>query len=385
MIPLSVPDISGNEKKYIQECLDTGWVSSAGSYVTKFEDMVKDYVGAKHAVAVSSGTAALHLSLIVAGVTSTDEIIVPTLTFIAPVNAVRYCQADPVFMDCDATTLGMDMEKLFIFLTTQCIQKKDGFTYNKTTGKRIKAVIPVHIFGHPVDVDRLKEICQQFNIVMIEDASESIGSEYKGRKTGAFGDIGCFSFNGNKIITTGGGGMIVTNNDVFAKRLRHLSTQAKCDDLEYDHDEVGYNYRLTNLQAAMGVGQMERLADYIDIKRQNAQKYRDLFFEQEGIEFLWEQPWSKSNFWFYTIRVQKEVKNELLRHLIQQGIQARPIWKLIHSLPMYKQYQNFCIEKAEEIYCSGINIPCSVGLSEEDIGFVVNNIRKFHSKKLMLI
>lgn len=376
MIPLSVPDISGNEKKYIQECLETGWVSSAGPFVTKFENMVKDFVGTKHGIAVSSGTAALHLSLIAAGVTDEDEVIVPTLTFIAAVNVIRYCRAEPVFMDCDNNTLGIDVEKIHEFIKSQCIQKADGFTYNKKTGRRIKAVIPVHIFGHPIDLDPLIDICQNYNIVMIEDSTESMGSEYKNKRTGSFGDIGCFSFNGNKIITTGGGGMIVTDNDTYAKKLRHLSTQAKLDGVEYDHDEVGYNYRLNNLQAAMGVAQMEKLDQYLACKRRNAQIYRDLLSAQEQIKFFWEMPWARSNFWFYTIQVQSHLKNTLLEHLIREGIQARPVWKLIHTLPMYHTCQTYKIDNAKRIYDSCINLPCSVNLTVKEIKEVTDKIEK---------
>lgn len=377
IIPLSVPVIQGNEWKYIKECLDTGWVSSVGSYVNNFEKVVADYVGTKHAVAVVNGTSALHLSLLACGVKETDEVLVPTLTFIAPVNAVRYCGAEPVFMDCDIGTLCIDVQKTAGFLRKECVRKKDGFTYNKKTKRRVKAVIPVHIFGHPADMDDLLSLSEKYNISVIEDATESLGSEYKGKKAGSIGDAGCLSFNGNKIITTGGGGMIVTNNKQLSDRVRHLSTQAKKDPFEYDHDEIGYNYRLTNVLAAMGVAQMEKLDDFIVIKRKNAGLYKKLLSGIDGLEFLWENTQVKSNFWFYTIKISKKHKMPLMKHLLSKNIQVRPIWKLIHTLPMYKKFQTYFINKATEAYDTCINIPCSVNLKQEEIKFVVRNIKNY--------
>ena len=311
-IPLSEPVISGNEWKYIKDCLDTGWVSSVGSYVHRFGEMVTNFVGSKYAVATINGTAALHISLIVCGIQPNDEVIVPTLTFVAPVNTIKYCGAEPVFMDCDPETLCVDTNKFVEFIENNTIKKDDGYTYNKNTGRRIKAMIPVHIFGHPVDMDNFIKICIARNINIIEDATESLGSEYKGEKTGSFGKTGCFSFNGNKIITTGGGGMIVTDDENLAKRARHLTTQAKSDPFAYDHDEIGYNYRLTNIQAAMGVAQMEKVEEFIEIKRENAALYRELLTGIDGMGFLWEKTWAKSNFWFYTIKVAKQYKKSLM-------------------------------------------------------------------------
>lgn len=380
IIALSEPEISGNEWKYIKECLDTGWVSSAGSYVSRFEEMVADYAGAKHAVAAVNGTSALHISLLTCNVKPDDEVIVPTLTFIAPVNTVRYCNAAPVFMDCDPNTLCMDVQKASDFISKKCEQKRNGYTYNKETGRRVKAAIPVHIFGHPVDMDPLLEVCRKNNIDVIEDATESLGSEYKGASTGSFGRIGCFSFNGNKIITTGGGGMIVTSDEDIAKRARHLTTQAKKDPFEYDHDEIGYNYRLTNIQAAMGVAQMERIDEFIGIKRRNASLYKELLSDINGIRFLWEMPWAKSNFWFYTIKAPKEHRMTLMKHLLSKDIQVRPVWKLIHTLPMYKEHQAYEIQNAIQIYETSLNLPCSVGLKKNQIEFVSENIHYYFSK-----
>ena len=380
VIPLSTPVISGNEWKYIKDCLDKGWVSSVGSYVNQFEEVVADYVGCKYGIAVVNGTAALHLSLVACDVRRGDEVIVPSLTFVATANVVKYCGAEPVFVDCDDETLCLNVEKLRIFLRMECEQKDNGYTYNKISGRRVKAIIPVHIFGHPVEMDALLEICQLYNIDIIEDATESLGSEYKGRKTGSFGKLACFSFNGNKMITTGGGGMVVTNDGGLAERIKHLSTQAKNDSVEYDHDEVGYNYRLTNIQAAMGVAQMECLDKFVEIKRKNAFGYQNLISSIDGIEFLWEKPWVKSNFWFYTVKVSNGHKKSLMDYLISKNIQVRPIWKPIHTLPMYEYCQAYKIENTINIYETAFNLPCSVTLKEDEILFVVKNINEYFTR-----
>jgi perosamine synthetase len=380
-IPLSEPAIIGNEWKYIKECLDTGWVSSVGSYVNRFEKMVAEYVGCKYGIAVVNGTSALHLSLLVCDVKSGDEVIVPTLTFVATANVVKYCGADPVFIDCDQETLCLDVETLKLFLEMECTRKTDGYTYNKASGRRIKAIIVVHIFGHPVEMDNLIELCRLYNIDIIEDATESLGSEYKGQRTGSFGKLACLSFNGNKIITSGGGGMVVTNDRYLAEKVKHLSTQAKTDPIEYDHDAIGYNYRLTNIQAAMGVAQMEGLDKFIEIKRKNASRYQTLFSNINSIEFLWEKPWVKSNFWFYTIRVSKDHKKPLVDYLISKNVLVRPIWKLIHTLPMYKDCQAFRVESALNIYDTALNLPCSIGLKMEEIEFTVEKIKSYFSSR----
>lgn len=377
VIPLSEPVISGNEWKYIKDCLDTGWVSSAGSYVTHFEEVIANYAGTKHAVSVVNGTAALHTGLIACGVQPNDEVIVPTLTFIAPVNAVKYCGAEPVFMDCDPETLCLDTIKLAEFIENNTTQKDDGFTYNKSTGRRIKAIIPVHIFGHPVDMSGLTNICTVHNIDIIEDAAESLGSEFKGEKTGSIGIMGCFSFNGNKIITTGGGGMIVTDNEILRRRARHLTTQAKRDPFEYDHDEIGYNYRLTNLQAAMGLAQIEKIEEFINIKRKNHELYKEILQEFEKVELLNEKQWAKSNFWLNTIKAPKKDKKPLMEYLLSRNIQVRPVWKLIHTLPMYKGCQTYAISNAIECYETCINLPSSAGLEQEEIEYVAESIVKY--------
>ena len=383
VIQLSTPVISGNEWKYIKDCLDTEWVSSVGSYVSQFEDVVTDYVGCEYGVAVVNGTAALHLSLIACEVRSGDEVIVPSLTFVATANVVKYCEAEPVFIDCDKDTLCLDVEKLRLFLEMECEQKVDGYTYNRASNRRVKAIIPVHVFGHPVAMDVLLELCQLYNIDVIEDATESLGSEYKGEKTGSFGKLSCLSFNGNKIITTGGGGMVVTNDEELARRVKHLSTQAKIDPIEYDHNEIGYNYRLTNIQAAMGVAQMESLDKFIATKRKNALRYKNLFSDSKYLEFIWEKPWAMSNFWFYTIRVSKDHKKPLIDYLISSNIQVRPIWKPVHTLPMYEDCRAYEIESAINIYDTAFNLPCSVSLKEVEIDFIVKNIEYYFSSKVV--
>jgi perosamine synthetase len=381
VIPLSEPAIIGNEWEYIKECLDTGWVSSVGNYVNRFEEMVAGYVGCKYGIAVVNGTVALHLSLVACEVRSGDEVIVPSLTFVATANVVKYCGAEPVFIDCCHDTLCLDVEKLKLFLEMECEQNDDGFTYNRTSGRRVKAIMPVHVFGHPVEMEALLELCKLYNIDIIEDATESLGSEYKDQKTGSFGKLACLSFNGNKIITSGGGGMVVTNDGCLAEKVKHLSTQAKTDSIEYDHDEIGYNYRLTNIQAAMGVAQMEGLDKFVEIKRKNAFRYQNLFSNINSIEFLWEKPWVKSNFWFYTIKVSTFHKKSLIDYLLSKNIQVRPMWKPIHILPMYKDCQTFRVESALNIYDTALNLPCSIGIKMEEIEFTVEKIKSYLSSR----
>ncbi|KPK41102.1 MAG: hypothetical protein AMJ78_06360 [Omnitrophica WOR_2 bacterium SM23_29] len=377
MIPLSEPCIRGNEWKYIKQCLDTGWVSSAGSYVTRFEEVVKQYVGTRYAVAVVNGTSALHVSLLGCGVMPGDEVIVPAFTFVAPVNVVEYCGSEPVFIDCEDSSLCVDTDKLADFVKKKTKQKRDGFAYNKDSGRRIKAIIPVHMYGHPANIDAIKEICEPRNIDIIEDATESFGSEYKAKKTGSLGKIGCLSFNGNKIITTGGGGMVLTDDKSIAVKIKHLTIQAKKNTIEYDHDEVGYNYRLTNIQAAMGVAQMEKLEERVKIKRKNALFYRELISSIRDVKLFWEQPWARSNFWLYTIRIPKRHRNSLIKYLLSKNIQARPVWKPINTLPMYKHSQAYKVSKAKVVYETSINIPSSVTLTEEQIRKVCKTIGEF--------
>ncbi|MBT6561484.1 MAG: LegC family aminotransferase [Candidatus Scalindua sp.] len=380
LIPLSEPLISGNEWKYIKDCLDTGWVSTVGAYVTRFEEALAGYIGTKYAVATVNGTSALHVSLIACGVQPNDEVLVPALTFISPVNVIHYCNAYPVFMDCNTDTLCIDVQKVVDFIRKECELRSNGYAYNKETNRRVKAVIPVHIFGHPTDMDMLLDVCVENNIDIIEDATESLGSEYKGEKTGSFGKAGCFSFNGNKIITAGGGGMVVTDDDDLSNKIRHLTTQAKRDSFEYDHDEVGYNYRLNNIQAAMGVAQMEKIDEFVQVKRENANYYIELLANIKGLGFLRETEWAKSNYWLFTIKVPQEHKKPLIDHLLSENIQARPIWKLIHSLPMYSGFQSYQIERAVDAYESCISLPSSVNIKQSEIEYIVNHIAKYFER-----
>ncbi len=373
IIPLSVPVIQGNEWKYIKECLDTGWVSSVGSFVDKFEKSMAEYTGCRYAVSTMNGTAALHVSLVGSGITSNDEVIVPSLTFIATANVIKYCNAEPVFMDCNQETLCIDTDKLKEFFKENTYSA-ENITYNKDTKKPIKAIIPVHMFGHPSDMDSLCGIADEYNLAIIEDAAESLGSQYKGRSTGSFGRAGCFSFNGNKIITSAGGGMVVTDDEAFAKKISHLTTQARSDALEYDHDEIGYNYRLTNIQAAMGLAQMEKLDEFVCSKRKHALIYKDLLSDLEEVEILWEQHWGKSNFWYVTIKIPEEHRKALMEFLVSKGIQVRPIWKPLHTLPMYSDSRTYKITNAVEAYNTCINLPSSVNLTNEEIEYIAETI-----------
>jgi len=382
-IPLSVPDTKGNELKYVKECIDTSWVSSAGKYVDRFETKFRKVTGSKNAVACINGTAALHISLILAGVGPGDEVIVPTVTFIAPINAVHYVGAYPVFMDCD-DRLNIDFEKTIEFIKNKCIVSK-GKLVNKTTKRAVKAIIPVHVFGNPVDLEPLTRISKQFGLSIIEDATESLGSYYqkghlKGKMTGTIGDFGCFSFNGNKIITTGGGGMIVTRDKQQAEKARYLTTQAKDDENLYVHNEVGYNYRLTNIAAAIGVAQIEKLSKYIQIKRKNFKLYKKLLSGIDGLTLIDEPEYGFSNYWFYSLLVDKKcfgMNNiQLMKRLSTKGIQSRPLWCLNHLQRPYKNCQTYKIEKAFEYYDKVLNLPCSVGLKNEEIEKVVKSIIK---------
>jgi perosamine synthetase len=373
-IPLSVPSIEGNEWEYVKECLDTEWVSSVGKYVTVFEDRIREYTGARHAIAVVNGTAALHLALMVTGVGPGDEVIVPTLTFIAPVNAVMYVGARPVFMDCD-DYYDIDVEKTIGFIEEETLFK-DGNSYSKESGRRISALIPVHIFGNAARLEELEAVCRERNIRIIEDATESLGTYYtrgkqKGRHTGTVGDIGCYSFNGNKIITTGGGGMIVTDDSGYAERCRYLSTQAKDDSLRYIHNEIGYNYRLTNIQAALGVAQLEKLPEFIERKRRNYAIYRERIEKIDGLHLAEVPDYANQNHWFYSLWIDKTAygrdRDGLMEHLARNGIQARPVWELNHRQKMFREFRAYEIERAPELWEMTLNIPCSVNLREQDI------------------
>lgn len=379
-IPLSVPSLKGNEMKYAAECIETEWVSSAGKYVERFERDIADYLGAKNAVAVSSGTAALHLALICAGVKRDEEVFVPSVTFIAPVNAVNYVGAHPVFVDCDRF-LNMSAGSIGRFIEKNCSVKNKKLV-NTKTGRKISAVIPVHIFGHPADMAAIMEIAAEYGLKVIEDATESLGSSYTGgpfagAKTGTIGDFGCFSFNGNKIITTGGGGMLVCRRDEDSRKARYLSTQAKDDAAMYIHNSVGFNYRLTNIQAAIGCAQLEKIDSYISIKRSNFELYRRLLAGVGGVEFITEPEYSKSNYWFYSLVADPKAaaRDALIEGLKRRGIEARPLWFLNHLQRPYAKEPRAPMKLAPYYYERVVNLPCGVGLSERDVAAVCRAVR----------
>ena len=372
--PLCVPEIRGNEWKYVKECLDTGWVSSVGSFVERFELDVAKFVGTRFGVAAVNGTAALHTALLVAGVQPGDEVLISTLTFIAPANAIRYVGAWPVFVDAEPDYWQMDPGRVLDFLENRCEWRR-GNLHNKVTGRRVKAIMPVHILGHPVHMDRILEAARKFNLVIIEDATESLGAKYRESMVGTLGDIACFSFNGNKIITTGGGGMIVTDNEEWARKAKYLTTQAKDDPVEYVHNEIGYNYRLTNLLAAVGCAQMEQLPTYIVAKRRIASVYSKAFEALAGITPMHEAHWAYSTFWLYTILVDRSAfgidSRSLLRRLEQEKIQTRPLWQPIHLSKAFLDCGRFECPVAERLNCEALSLPCSVGITDEDLNTVV--------------
>ena len=378
VIPLCVPEIRGNEWKYIKECLDTNWVSSSGPTVDRFERMVADYVGASHAVATVNGTAALHIALLVAGVKPDEEVLVSTLTFIAPANAIRYVGAWPVFVDADPLHWQMDPEKVVDFLKREC-RWRSGALYNKTTGRQVRAVLPVHILGHPCDMDPILEVARKYNLVVVEDATESLGTKYKGHMVGHLGDIACFSFNGNKIITTGGGGMIVADNEEWATRARYLTTQAKDDAVESIHKAVGYNYRLSNIQAALGCAQMEKLDEYIIAKRRISETYAEAFVSVPGITCVQEASWASCIFWIFTVLVEEakygRSSRSLQKRLGLSGIQARPLWQPLHLSPAHRG-RSFHCPVAERLVRDALSLPSSVGLTISDQHRVIECVAK---------
>ncbi len=369
VIPLVVPEIRGNEWRYVKECLDTGWVSSVGSYVDRFEQMVAEQAGAKYAVATVNGTSALHIALLVAGVMPDDEVLVSTLTFIAPANAIRYAGAWPIFIDADPDYWQMNSEQVVEFIEKRC-RWNNGALYNRHTGRRVAAILPVHVLGHPVDLDPILVIAKKYGLKVIEDATEGLGATYKGHQLGSLGDIGCFSFNGNKIITTGGGGMLVTNNEQWALKAKYLTTQAKDDPIEYIHGEIGFNYRLTNLLAAVGCAQMEQLNGYVLKKREIAVRYCKAFQHVAGVVPMQSAPWAESTFWMYTILIDQNdplaSSREVMRTLNSSRIQCRPLWQPMHMSPAHLSADVVALPVAERLARQGLSLPCSVGLSEAD-------------------
>lgn len=381
-IPLSVPNLKGNELNYVTHAVETEWVSSGGAYVNEFEEKIADYVKVKGAVSCQNGTAGIHTSLIVSGISSDDEVIVPSLTFIAAVNPVKYIGADPIFMDCDHT-LTIDPIKISKFCEEECdfINNK---LINKMTKKHIKALIVVHVFGNMADMEKLVSISKKFNLILIEDATEALGTyytkgPYKGKYAGAIGDIGIYSFNGNKIITTGGGGMIVSNNGKYLNHAKHLTTQAKSDEVYYTHDEIGYNYRMTNLQAGLGLAQLEQLEKFIETKEINYLRYKAAIKSNNNFNILEFRSGIRPNYWFYSLYVLAHApigRNELIEFLQTKRIQTRPIWGLIQEQPPYSRNQSYKIEVARNYLQHVVNLPCSTNLSLEEVDYVIEMINK---------
>lgn len=381
-VPLSEPVMAGNEWKYVKECIDTAWVSSAGRFVDEFSEKFAEYLEMPYAVPVVNGTAALHISLMALGLKPDEEVLVPTLTFIATANVVVYCHAHPVFMDVEEDTLGVDPQKVEDFLARECDWKRDCLV-NKSTGRKVRGIIPVHLYGHPVDMSSILELADRYNLFVLEDATEALGSEYKGGKAGTFGHAAAFSFNGNKLITSGGGGMVTTNDSELADRIRSLSTQARSPGMEYYHTEVGYNYRLANLQAALGLAQLERVDEFIKMKRHIAAFYQRELGNGIGLRICREKDWAFSNYWLSWALIQDEFgmrRREILDRLNAQGIQARPFFIPLHLLPPYKDYQAYRIELAEGLYERGMNIPSHVGLTDDDLHLVVAVIKELSTR-----
>ncbi|MGI9526128.1 MAG: LegC family aminotransferase [Weeksellaceae bacterium] len=359
-IPLHAPYFGGNEKKYLNECIDSTFVSSVGAFVDQFEKQMAAYTGAKYAVACVNGTNALHIALLIAGVKPQEEVLTQALTFIATANAISYIGASPVFIDVNKETLGMSAEAISSFLNKNAEIKEDGFSYNKTTGKKIAACVPMHTFGFPVEIDKIMSICEEWNIPVIEDAAESLGSYYQGKHTGTFGQSAVFSFNGNKTITSGGGGAIVTNDFELAKRAKHLTTQAKVPHKwEFKHDAIGYNYRMPNINAALACAQLEQLDEILEGKRKLATEYSK-FFENNKIQYISEPPNSKSNYWLNAVILENRENRDLfLTKTNEQGVMTRPIWDLMSTLPMFKDCQHDGLVNSQWLVDRVVNIPSS--------------------------
>lgn len=364
-VALHEPNFSGNEWTYVKECLDTGWVSSVGRYVDRFEEDLATFTGAKRAVAVVNGTASLHLCLRLVGVERGDEVLIPTFTFVATANAVHYLGATPHFVDSEERTLGLDPDKLDRHMHDIAIKDGDGFR-NRHTGARLKAVVPMHTFGHPVDMEALLEVAARWRLEVVEDAAESLGSCFRGRHTGCFGRVAALSFNGNKVITTGGGGAIITDDPALADRAKHLTTTARvAHQWFFAHDEVGYNYRLPNLNAALGCAQLERLPSYLENKRRLAAAYRRAFTGMSGLRFFDEPEGAQSNYWLNTILLDEgfsDRRDQLLETTNAAGIMTRPAWTLMHRLPMHATCPRMSLEVAESLERRLVNLPSSASL-----------------------
>jgi aminotransferase in exopolysaccharide biosynthesis len=370
-IPLAVPHLAGNEKRYLDECIETNFVSSVGPFVGRFEEEFAKFVGTKHAVACVNGTAALHLAMRVLEIGPGDEVFVPTFTFIASVNPIAYEKAAPTFVDCETRTWNLDPENVVREIKRRA---KLGLPLPK-------AVEVVHILGHPAEIEPIMEVCEQFQIPVIEDAAESLGATYRagrfaGKAVGSIGTIGCFSFNGNKIITAGGGGMLATDNEILARKARHLSTQARQPGAEYWHDDIGYNYRLTNTVAALGLAQLEQLPEFLARKHEIAARYDRMLASVPGISLPPRSSWAEPSMWMYCVLVDPQEfgrdRNQLMADLKCSGIESRPLWAPIHQMPMYSRCGLLGEHVAENIFKQGLALPCSVGLTSTDQEAVID-------------
>lgn len=359
-IPLHAPVFQGNEKKYVDDCVDSTFVSSVGAYVNKFEEMICSYTKAKYAIATTNGTSALHMALMLVGVERDTEVLSQALTFVATANAISYIGASPVFVDSAKGNLGMCPKSLEEFLDSNA-EISSNYSINKNTKKRISACVPMHVFGHPVKISEIQKICKKYKIPLVEDAAESLGSFYQGEHTGLKGDVGILSFNGNKIVTCGGGGMIITNNEILAKKAKHLTTTAKLPHKwDFYHDEIGYNYRLPNLNAALACAQMESLPEFVENKRKTASEYRQ-FFSKTNIRFIDEPAGTQSNFWLNAIQFDtRKERDDFLDFSNSNGVMTRPIWRLMTELPAFASSFRMPLENAEHFVETVINLPSSV-------------------------
>ncbi|MGW8958146.1 LegC family aminotransferase [Paenibacillus sp. NPDC055715] len=368
-VPLHEPLLGGNEWKYVKECLDSGWISSAGRYVMELEERIIEFTGVKYAIAVNSGTAALHAALLAAGVSDNDEVLLPALTFVATANAIRYCGAVPHFVDVEERSLGIDPHKLRAYLEDIAVFSKEHWI-NQNTGRRIKALVVMHTFGHPADMEALTALCEAFSLDLIEDAAQALGSYYKGQHVGGFGRISAISFNGNKIVTTGGGGAVLTNDESLALWVRHITTTAKMPHpWAYEHDQLGYNYRMPNLNAALGCAQLEQLPDFIARKRKLALAYKAAFSTVSGVKMHTEPDYACSNYWLNALLLQeadREARDEILKKNHEQRLMTRPCWNLLHKLRVYTNSPRMDLSMSEQLEHRIINLPSSVSLIVEE-------------------
>lgn len=381
MIPLSIPKIEGNESKYVQDCLTTGWISSAGSYVNQFEEMIASYAGAKYGVACMNGTVGLHIAQILLGVSANDHVIAPNITFIATLNAIKYTGATPILIDVDADNWQMDLNLLEDYLKNQTelrATETGTFSFDITTQKRVRAIMPVHVLGNMGDMNRMLAIAKTYYLEIIEDSTEALGSTFEGKHAGTFGKLGVFSFNGNKIISTGGGGVIVTNDEDLAKKAKHLTTQAKVSALDYIHDEIGYNYRLVNVLAAIGVAQMETFPQILEDKKAMDAFYREQLKGVGDIKFQEIPEGTDPNCWLFTFSTSR--MRELLEYLNENGVQSRPFWMPMNQLEMFKDdiYINTS-DVSASVYADSISIPSSAGITKVQLETVVRSIKDFYT------